>query len=279
MFSPRDIEAIRARGRSHELVGAALNAKVGDNNIVALTREAFLRGSNDPVVLTGITQSLIREIANKTQVVIGAPDLDQVLTALERLEPENGLPLCARANISLKKGDTNAARRSIQAAIRKPALVLHGSGLRHCVIQAATALNYPRFTASMMAIGTLDMSTDIAFVGGQLLSDPQLDRATAEACIELGRRHEAQATLFIDQLIAFSLQKRALEFLKPPGFENELQRMQSAKDRIKEAITFLDSAKAHAVSERQWLSYFDVLFARSEAEAVKELAAMLNHKL
>ena len=64
---------IRANKNAQELVGAALNAKVGDKNISALTREALLRGSNDPVVLTGIAQSLIREIANGIKMLVTFP--------------------------------------------------------------------------------------------------------------------------------------------------------------------------------------------------------------
>lgn len=279
ILSPSDIEVIRAKGGTHELVGAALQARMGDENILALTREAFLRGSNDPVVLTGVAASLVRKIANDARGASSTSDLFQVLTALERLEPENGLPLCVRAHVQLKQGDTNAARLSVRTAIKKPALRLRGSELRHCVSEAAIAVKYPRYTACMLAIGTLGMSAEISIVGTQLLSDPQLDRVTAEDCLELGRRHEAQAKFFIDQLIAFSLQKRALEFLRPPGFVENLQRMQEAKDKIKKATAFLDSAEAHAVSQRQWLAYFDTLFEKSEAEAVNELAAKLNYKL
>jgi len=167
----------------------------------------------------------------------------------------------------------------LKAATQKPALRLHGDELRRCVLQAAITVKYPRFTASMLAIGTLGTSAEVSVVGRRLLNNPQLDPATAEACLELGRRHEAQAKLFIDQLIAFSLQKRALELLKPPGFEQELKRMQDAREQIKKATAFLDSAKAHTASERQWLAYFETLFEQSEFEAVKHLAAMLNHKL
>ncbi len=279
MFLPRDIAVIRAKGNAHELVGAALQSRVGDESIPALIREALLRGSNDPVVLTGVANHLVREIANPVKGANGVPDLVQVLATLERLEPENGLPLCLRAYVQLKQGDTNAAQLSVKAAMQKPALRLHGSELRRCVTQAALTTKYPRYTASMLAIGTLGLSTEISIVGRQLLNDPTLDRATAEACLELGRQHEAQATLFIDQLIAFSIQKRALEFLKPPGFEAELQRMKEAKDKITKAVTFLDSAKAHASSEREWLAYFDTVFKKSESEAVNGLAAKLNHKL
>ena len=279
MLSPRDIEVIRANKNPQELVGAALNAKVGDKNISALTREAFLHGSNDPVILTGIAQSLIREIANGVQGARDGPDLQQVLTALGQLEPDNGLTLCLRAYLQLKQGETNAAQLSVKAATQKPALRLHGAELRRCVLQAAITAKYPRFTASMLAIGTLGTSAEVSVVGRQLLNNPQLDRATAEACLELGRRHEAQAKLFIDQLIAFSLQKRALELLKPTGFEQELKRMQDAKEQIKKATAFLDSATAHTASERQWLAYFETLFEQSEFEAVKQLAVMLNQKL
>ena len=279
MFLPRDIELIRAKGNAHELVGAALQAKVGDKSIRLLTREALLRGSNDPVVLTGVAVSLVHAIANETQAANGNPDLHQVLTALERLEPENGLPLCIQAYLQMKQGDTNAARISVKAAMQKPVLLIHGSELRRCVTQAALAANYPRYTASMLSLGTLGLSIEVSIVGRRLLNDPQLDRATAEACLELGHRHEAQAKLFIDQLIAFSLQKRALEFLKPPGFEEELQRMQDAKDKIKKATSFLDSPEAHAASEREWLAYFDTLFEKSESEAINQFALRLNRKL
>jgi hypothetical protein len=278
MFSPQDIEVIRAKGDAHELLGAALQARVGDESIPALIREALLRGSSDPVVLTGVAH-LVREASNPVKGANGVPDLVQVMAALERLEPENGLPLCLHAYVQLKQGDTNAARLSVKAAIQKPALRLHGSELRRCVTQAALTVKYPRYTASMLAIGTLGLSMEISIVCKQLLINPQLDRATAEACLELGRRHEAQATLFIDQLIAFSIQKRALEFLTAPGLRAELQRMTDAKDKITKAITFLDSAKAHAASEREWLAYFDMLFEKSEFEAVNEFAAKLNYKL
>ena len=279
MFLPNDFEMIRARGGAHELVGAALSSKVGDKSLPMLTREALLHGSNDPVVLTGVAVCLAREIANDVYAASSTPELHQVLTALERLEPQNGLPLCFRAYLQLKQGDTNAARLSLKAAIQKPVLRIHGSELRRCVTQAAIAANYPRYTAAMLAIGTLGMSTEVSIVGNQLLKDPQLDRSTAEACLELGRRHEAQAKMFIDQLIAFSLQKRALEFLKPPGFEKELQRMQDAKEKIRKATVFLDSPSAHAVSERQWLAYYDTLFKKSESEAVNQLASEMNYKL
>jgi hypothetical protein len=277
MFLPQDIAVIRAKGSAHELVGAALQARVGDASIAVLIREALSRGSNDPVVLTGVAKHLVAEAINP--VANGVPELLQVMDALERLEPENGLPLCLRAYVQLKQGDTNAARRSVKAAIQKPALRLHGSELRGCVTQAALTVKYPRYTASMLAIGTLGLSTEIAIVGRQLLNDPRLDHATAEACLELGRRHEAQATLFIDQLIAFSIQKQALEFLKPRGFEEEMQRMKDAKDKITKAMNFLDSPEAHAASELQWLAYFDTLFAKSEIEAVNALAVTLDYKL
>ncbi len=277
-FLPREIEAIRAKGDTHELIGAALQSRVGDENIPALLREASWRGSNDAVVLTGVARILVRDIVNQVNGTNGAPELVQVLAALEGLEPDNGLPLCIRAYVQMQQGDTNAARRSLIAASQKPALKLHGSELRRCVVQAALAVKYPRYTASMLAIGTLGFSTEIAIVGKRLLADPQLDRTTAEACLELGRRHEAQSNLFIDQLIAFSLQKRALEFLKPPGFEGELKRMKEARDTINRAVAFLDSPKAHTSSEREGLAYFESLFEKSEYEAFEELAKKLNYK-
>src|SRR5437879_116164 len=101
MFLPRDLELIRVKGNPRELIGAALQTKVGDSSIPVLTREAFLHGSNDPVVLTGIAKSLIREIANEVQGARDRPNLLEVLTSLEHLEPGNGLPLCLRAYIQL----------------------------------------------------------------------------------------------------------------------------------------------------------------------------------
>ena len=279
LFSPEDLQRIRSKGNAHELVGAALQSRVGDENLPALTQEALLRGPNDPVVLTGVAKSLLREIGNGMPRASGTPDLHVVLNALEELEPDNGLPLCVRAFLQLKKGSTNGARQSVTAAAQKPTLQLRGAELRRCVIDAAMTAGYSRYTASMLAVGTLGMSTEISIVGKQLLSDPKVDRSTAEACLKLGRRHEAQAKFFIDQLIAFSLQKRALEFFNPPGFEMELQRMQEAKDQIKKATEFLDSARAHAASERQWLACFDTLFNKSESDAVKQLAVMLNYQL
>ena len=278
-FLPQEIEHIRAKGDARELVGAALHADVGNQSIPGLLRDAWLRGSNDVVVFAGIAESLVRDVGNQVKVADVAPELPQVLAELERLEPDNGLPLCLRAYVQLKQGDTNAAGRSVKAAMQKTALNLHGSELRHCVLQTALALKYPRYTASMLAVGTLSLSTQIAIVGRGLLTNPELDRTTAEACLELGRRHEASAKLFIDQLIAFSLEKRALEFLKPPDLEQQLLRMKEAREKIKQAVTLLDSPKAHALTERVWLAYFDTLFEKSEAEAVEELTRNLNDKL
>jgi hypothetical protein len=85
--------------------------------------------------------------------------------------------------------------------------------------------------------------------------------------------------LFIDQLIAFSVQKRALECLKPPGLEDELKRMQTARDDIKKASAFLDSPTAHQASERLWLDYLEIVFTQSELAATRQLAARLNYKL
>jgi len=278
-FLPRDIEVIRAKGNARELVGAALQAKVGDQSIPLLIHEALLRGSNDPVVWAAIARTLVREAANQANGATRVPDLGQALAALDRLEPENGLPLCLRAYVELQQGETNAAGLSVKAALQKPGLKLHKTELGRCVMQAALTVKYPRYTAGMMAIGTPGLGMEMLIVGKQLLIDPQLDRAIAEACLELGRRQEAEATLFIDQLFAFRVQTLALEFLKPPGFEAELQRMADAKDKIKKATTFLDSEEAHAASESQSIAYFDTLFEKSEMEAVNELAAKLNYKL
>jgi hypothetical protein len=279
MFLPQDIELIQAKGNVRELIGILLQTRSGDGGIPALIGEALRGGSNDPVVLTGIAACLEREIANRQGPLGGHADLRDILATLEQLEPDNGLPLCLRAHLQLKEGDTNSARLSVQAAARKPALRLYGSELRRCVIQAAITAKYPRYTASMMAIGTPGVSSYITIVSKLVLNDAELDRETAEACLELGRRQEAQSKLFIEQLMAFSLQKRALEFLKPPGFDQELQRMKEEKDKITSAIAFLDSRKAHSATERQWLAYFDTLFAESETQAVNELAAKLNYKL
>src|SRR5262249_20472341 len=279
MFLPQDIEAIRAKGSAREIVGAALQASVTDPSIPLLIREALQRGSNDPVVLTGIAYNLVRAIANERQGPHDTPDLHQVLTALGQLEPDNGLPQCLRAYLQLKQGGTHAARNSLKAAMQKPAFRLYGVELRRGVLEAALTAKYSRYTASMLALGTLGTSMEIGVMGKQLLTDPHLDTATVEACLELGRRHEAQAKLFIDQLIAFRLQTQALELLKPPDFEQELGRIQQAKEKIKQATAFLDSAKAHAASERQWLVYFDTLFEKSESEATDQLAQMLNGPL
>jgi hypothetical protein len=278
-FSPQDIQTIRAKGTAREIIGAALQAKLGDPSVSLLIREALAQGSNDAVVVTGIANSLVRTIVNERQGPHDTPDLHQVLTALERLEPDNGFPQCLRAYLQLKQGDTYGARISVKAAAQKPALRLYGPELRQGVLQAALTANYPRYTASMLALGTLGGSAEIGNMGKRLLTDSRLDRATAEACLELGRRHEAQAKLFIDQLIAYSLQQQALEFLKPAGFEPEWERMQQAKEKIKRATAFLDSAKAHAASERHWLAYFDTLFEKSESEATEQFAQTLNYKL
>lgn len=278
-FQSKEIEAIRARGVARELVGAALQAKVGNEHIEALLREAIARGSNDPVVLAGVAVSLVGAGDNGIELANGAPQLVEVLAALERFEPDNGLPQYVRAHLQLKQGDTNGARLSVMAAARKPRLGLHSSDLRHCVVDAALAVKYPRYTAFALGLGTIGFNTPIFFVGRGLLTDPQVDRATAEACLELARRQETQATWFIDQLMAAGLQRLALDFLKPPGFEQELQRIKDVRDRMKEATIFLDSPKAHTASERDGLAYFETLFKKSEYEAVDELARKLNHKL
>lgn len=278
-FLPQEIETIRSKGDPRELIGAALQSKVGSGHIGTLLREAVSRGSNDPVVLAGVALSLVQAQANGTEVASGALPLAPVLTALEQLEPGNGLPQIIRAYIQMKQVDANGARLSLISATQKPELQLHSSELRLCVVQAALTVRYPRYTAYMLALGTLGFSTEIALIGKGLLNDPQVDRATVEACLELGRRHEAQSTLFIDQLIAAAVQKPALEFLKPPGYEKELERIKNAKDRIKEAIIFLDSPKAHTTAERDGLAYFETLFNKSELEAVKELARKLNYNL
>jgi hypothetical protein len=279
LFLPRDIEPILAKGAAREIIGAALQAQVTKTSIPFLIREAFQGGSNDPVVLTGIANCLVQAIVNRSYGPKDNLDLHQVLKVLERIEPDNGLPQCVRAYLQLQQGDTHGARISVKAAVQKPALRLYDAELRHGVLEAALTAKYSDYTASMLALGTLGTSTQIGIVGKGLLADPRLESATAEACLELGRRHEAQAKLFIDQLIAFSLQQRALEFLKPSGFEQELERMKQAKEKIIQAITFLDSVKAHAASERQWLTYFETLFEKSEAEATDQLAQMLNYKL
>lgn len=276
---PQEIEDIRANGDAYELIGAALQIDVGDESIPMLLREALLDGSNDLVVLTGVAASLVRDVANHVKVADGTPELLRVLAALERLEPDNGLPLCIRAFVQMKHGDTNAARLSVKAAMQKSAFRLHSSELRRCVVQAALSVKFSRYTASMLAIGTTGFSTEIAIVGRGLLNDPELDRATAEACLELGRRHEEQSKLFIEQLIAFSLQKRALEFLEPPEFEQQLNRMREEREKIKNAVAFLDSPKAHTLSEDAWLTYFETLFQKSESEAVNELVRKLNYEL
>lgn len=107
----------------------------------------------------------------------------------------------------------------------------------------------------------------------------QVDHQTVQAALEISRRFEANAKLFIEQLMAVSIQKSALEILRPPGYEQELQRIQQLRDIIKKSVAFLDSAVAHKATETQWLAYFDTLFAKTELEAVSELAAKLNHKL
>src|SRR5262249_30287693 len=122
MFLPQDIERLRARGNAQELVGAALMAGIGDQSFETLTREAWPRGSNDPVILTAITKSLLREFANPTPARHSVQEVERALAALERLDSENGLPLCLRAYVQLRKGDTNTARLLVSAAMRKPAL-------------------------------------------------------------------------------------------------------------------------------------------------------------
>jgi hypothetical protein len=278
-FLSTELEIIRSNGNPRELIGAVLQAKLDGNHVGTLLREAAARGSNDPVVLAGVAVRLLREEANGIAASGNAPSLAHILTALERLEPDNGLPQFVRAYVQMKQGDTNAARLSLITATQQPTLRLYGSELRSCVVQAALSVKYPRYTAFMLALGNGGFNTAIAVVGKGLLNNPQVDRATAEACLELGRRHEAQSTLFIDQLIAAAVQKPALEFLKPPGYEKELERIKNAKDRIKEAIIFLDSPKAHTTAEREGLAYFETLFNKSEFEAVKELARKLNYKL
>jgi len=278
MLSPSDTAAIRWRGKAREMIGAAMQGAVGDESCFLLAREAVLCGSNLPVVLTGAAKSLTKQAFQQTPDAEALGEFASLLSDLERLEPGNGLPECLRAYAQLKSGETNAAKQLLQAAMRKPSLALHGPELRRCVMEAATSVNYPRYTASMLALGTLGMSTEISVLGRGLLNDPQLDRATAEACLEMARRHEAQATLFIEQLIAFSLQKRALEFLKSPGFEKDLERIKDVRERIKNANAFLNSAEMHKLSEAEWLKYYVKLFEKSEMDAAIDLAARFNRK-
>ena len=278
-LSPSDIASIRKRGNAREIIGAAMQTAIGDESSALLVKEGLARGSNNPVIVTGAIKSVAQQAFREAPDKQAVANLLRLLDELERLEADNGLSLCLRAYAHLKSGDTNAARSTLQSAMRKPVLRLHGSELRRCVMEAALAVKYPRYTSSMVALGSLGMSTEIVLLGKRLMNDPQLDRATAEAVLELGRRQEAQATLFIDQLIASSLQKQALEFLKPPGFEKELERMKEARERIKRATEFLDSARAHKLSEDKWNKYYEKVFAKSELEAANDLAARMGRKL
>ena len=69
-FSPKEMDAILAKFDAHELIGAAMQARAGDESSRVLRREAARRGSNDPVVLTGVATGLVRDLANQVPATI-----------------------------------------------------------------------------------------------------------------------------------------------------------------------------------------------------------------
>lgn len=278
-FTRKEAKLILATGSARELAGAALCLTVGDGSVPVLIGEAIRRGSNDPVVWTAVASCVLRETRNSVHPGAEFPKEEHVLSMLERLEPENGLAACLRANLQIREGDTNAARLSLRSAAEKPVLYLHASELRESVERAALKAKYPRYTAAVLAVATLGPGSDLTLVAKRILTGTNVDRATAEACFELGRRHEAQAKLMVDQLMALSVQKRALELLQAPQENDELRRIEKVKSRIRKANDFLDSPSAHELSEREWIAWFQKAFSKGELEAATELAAKLNYQL
>jgi hypothetical protein len=90
-------------------------------------------------------------------------------------------------------------------------------------------------------------------------------------CFILGAR-VGSGSSFLDQLVGGSIQLKTMEKLTGPEFATEKNRIAEKKDLIKRAARYLNSVRAHNVTEMQWVQYYDRCFDSGEMDAVQWLA-------
>src|SRR5262249_3420166 len=112
-----------------------------------------------------------------------------------------------------------------------------------------------------------------------VVENPAFDSDSVKRCLHMGQDLEKTSVFFVEELVAYSIQTRALKKLADTTLSSEEQRFKQRKEFIKKATAFLDSEQVKKLPESRLLVYLDTMFAFGEGKAIEELAGELDQKL
>ncbi|MCU1292627.1 MAG: hypothetical protein JWP08_1477 [Bryobacterales bacterium] len=278
-FSKAEQERILQRGKVEELIGAAMEAPLSDPMALRLLNRATKLNESDFLPWQAMVSRHLSLLLNKQKDYDSEKQFEIAIDRLMSLKPENAFPVYLRALGCTLKNNIPEARRFMEVAGQKPAFYTSNRKLRECVVLAAEATGYPKYTARMIALGQSRNTIPLVRLAKVLLTNAPPDEPTARACLRMGQQLEADSQLFLEHMLAFNIQKEALKHLGGDSQAMMNQHIDEKKKRIQQATAFLESDAVKRVSEQRWVRYFDSVFRTSEMEATEHLASELGKPL
>lgn len=278
-FSKEEQERILQRGKVEELIGAAMEAPLSDPMALRLLNRATKINESDFLPWQAMASRHLSLLLNKRKDYGSENQFKTAIDRLMSLKPENAFPVYLRALGWALKDNIPEAKKLMELAGQKPAFYTPNRKLRECVVLAAEATGYPKYTARMIALGQSRNTIPLVRLAKILLTNAPPDEPTARACLRMGQQLEADSQLFLEHMLAFNIQKEALKHLGGNSQAMMNQHIDEKKKRIQQAAAFLQSDAVKNVTERRWVGYFDSVFRTSEMEATEHLAKELGKPL
>ena len=277
-FTPQELGQILERGVKEELIGAGISVKAGDSKGIQLLRRAGQNHLPDPLPLAALSYQYLSFIGNKARESFTDTEVEDTLREFIRADANNALPFYLMAWFKVSQGKFNDATAALEQAALKPTLKTYLREIRRSVIIACESEGFPKFTARMVACGQAPGVASFSKLAKTVVENPAFSSDSIKRCLQMGQALEKDSTLFIEELVAYSIQTRALKKLDDGRRASEEQRFGRRKEFIKKATDIFESDPLRKLPESRWLAYLDDMFRFGEGKAVENLAGELGKK-
>jgi len=277
-FTPQELGQILERGVKEELIGAGISVKAGDSKGIQLLRRAGQNHLPDPLPLAALSYEYLSFIGNNARESFTDTEVEDTLREFIRADANNALPFYLMAWFKVSQGKFGDATAALEQAASKPYLKTYLSNIRQSVILACESAGFPKFTARMVACGQAPGVASLSKLAKTVVENPAFTSDSIKPCLQMGQALEKDSTFFIEELVAYSIQTRALKKLDDARLASEEQRFKRRKEYIKRATAFLESAPVRKLPESRWLAYLDDMFRFGESRAAEGLAGELGQK-
>jgi len=275
MFSSGDIRKIRLRKGKQELVGAGVQGKFDDDIPADLLRKAAALDPKNPMIWAALSFRLLAE-TQRSETAFG--EAFSAVDHLTEVDPDNKLARYIRAALLAKQKKFSGSAQALSSATECRTLNTYMAEMRRCVIVACEAVGFSKFTARLVACGaTCDVVT-FSTIGKAVAEHEEFDVGSSRECLQMGRRMEKESSTFLEELVAFSVQVKALKKLNDPELVTVERQQKERREAIKRYDTILESKEAHSLPEKTWVEYYDRMYEAGEGRAVEWLSERIGKK-